>query len=307
MVPAMHPGRTFNVLLTAGILLMLLMGTAAVRLLWAGSPTGWTDLSCLFLPTKGDVGIHLITYALVGTIIWGTLCGLVSWWRQWSKARRLTKHLASRALAEETRELLASQPSLKGRVYIVDSDAPLCFCAGLLSPRIYLSRAVVEKLAPEELEALLLHEECHLESRDPLKVLLGRWVVSVLFFVPILRELYLRYLTSKEIAADRKAIENQGNPNSLAGALAKLIIESQGDQSETVGVRGVDSINQRIDHLTGQNTGSPRRFPLRRLATSLVIVFIMFGALVLPVETSHAVAGSAESAAASCRVAESSL
>ena len=302
----MYPGRAFSALVGGGILLMLLFGAAVLRYLGAGSPASWNDLSCLLLPTKGDVGIHLLSYALIGAVLWGTFSGLASWCRQWISTRRLTRHLASLAVTEGTPELLTSQPKLKGRVYLIDSDAPLCFCAGLLSPRIYISRAMVDELAPEELEALLLHEKYHLESRDPLKVLLGQSLVSALFFVPILRDLYRRYLTSKEIAADRKAIREQGNLRGLAGALAKLVTEGQGGYPEGVGVGAAESVNQRIDHLTGQK-GHPWRGSLPRLVASLAILIIIFGALVVPLQSSHPVAGSAQSAAHSCHTAEAGL
>ncbi len=69
----MCSGRTFKVLIGAGILLMFLLGAAAYRAVMAGCPENLLrlDIVCLFLPTHTDLGIHLLSYVFVGVIFLG--------------------------------------------------------------------------------------------------------------------------------------------------------------------------------------------------------------------------------------------
>jgi len=50
----------------------------------AGCPEGQTgiDLICLFVPTHTDLGIHLLGYVFLGTMLLGASLSLVSWCRQ---------------------------------------------------------------------------------------------------------------------------------------------------------------------------------------------------------------------------------
>ena len=78
---AMNPNRTFKVLIGAGAILALLLGVAAYRAILSGCPYdgGKIDLACLFLPTHTDIGVHLLSYAFIGTILLGAFSGLVLW------------------------------------------------------------------------------------------------------------------------------------------------------------------------------------------------------------------------------------
>ncbi len=94
---AMYPDRTFKVLIGAGAILALLLGVAAYRAILAGCPENhiMSTLACLFLPTHTDIGVHLLSYAFMGTILLGVFSGLVLWRRQWTKMRLLTRKLYS--------------------------------------------------------------------------------------------------------------------------------------------------------------------------------------------------------------------
>lgn len=52
-------------------------------------------------------------------------------------------------------------------VCVVPSSRGLCHAVGLLRPRVLVSKAVVERLAPDELAAALAHERAHLAHGDP--------------------------------------------------------------------------------------------------------------------------------------------
>jgi Zn-dependent protease with chaperone function len=305
----MHPSRTFSILIGMGTLLALLLGTAAVRSVLAGSPIGLgeVDLVCLFLPTHADAGIHLLSYAFMGTTLLGTSFWFVSWRRQWTKTRSLTRNLALLYAPDTELESSARRLGLRDKVHLIDSEATLCFCAGFISPRIYLSRMMTEKLTPEELEALLLHEKYHLEHHDPLKVLLGRLVVSTLFFIPVLKDVLKRYLIEKEIAADRGAIQYQGHRRGLAGALQKLVQERSTASAESLAVGGEEALSHRIDYLMRHAPQQVHPIPLPRFLTSSLITAIILITILVPLPGSHPVNSSPGSTISSCLVQEVTL
>lgn len=265
-------------------MLGLLLGAAVGRVIVAGCPDGWTegDLACLFLPTHSDLGTHLLSYAFMGTILLGTYSWLVLWRRQWTKMRWLTGNLAQLRAPDSELELLTRRLDLKGKVHLLDFEAPLCFCAGFIPPRIYLSRWMTQKLTSEELEALLLHEKHHLENDPPLKILLGRLVVSTLFFIPALKDIFKRYLIEKEIAADQGAIQYQGHCRGLAGVLNKLVQWRSTAPAEGLAVGGGESLEYRIDYLRGYTPQRVHPVPVSHLATSFLIIALVLATIVAP-------------------------
>ncbi|MCL4387409.1 M56 family metallopeptidase, partial [Patescibacteria group bacterium] len=69
--------------------------------------------------------------------------------------------------------------NLTNEVILVKNRNLFSFCCGICSPFIVVSTGLVKSLTDKELEAVLLHEESHLISRDPIKVLLGKRVLEV--------------------------------------------------------------------------------------------------------------------------------
>ncbi len=285
----MYPSRTFKILIGTSAILALLLGVAVYRATLAGCPGGWdkSGFACLFLPTHTDIGIHLLSYAFMGTIILGTASGLVLWRRQLVKTHTLSKSLALLHASDSELRPLTHRLGLKDKVHLLDSEAPLCFCAGFVSPRIYLSRRIVEKLTPKELEALLLHEKHHLENRAPLKILVGKLVVSTLFFIPALQDILKHYLIEMEIAADRSAIQYQGHRRGIAGALEKIIQECASTPVQGLTIGGTDALTYRIDHLMGRAPQRLYHIPHYRLAPSFLITALTLATILAPLSGSH--------------------
>lgn len=285
----MYTDRAFKVLTGAGAALVLLLGIAAYRAILAGCPDGGGrfDLACLFLPTHTDLGIHLLSYVILGTILLAVCSCLVLWRRQWSKTRALTANLKLLCGSSNDLKPLIRRLGLKDKVHLLDSEVPFCFCAGFISPRVYLSRGMVEKLEPHELEALLLHEKHHLKNYDPLKILLGRLVVTALFVIPALREILEQYLLDKEIAADRSVIQHQGHDKGIAGALEKLLREHPTIPAEGLVAGSAEALSYRIDYLMGHTSQRGVPIPIPHLATSFLIIVLMLTIIVAPLSASH--------------------
>ena len=294
----MYPNRAFKVLIGAGAILALLLGAAAYRAILAGCPDSAVkiDLTCLFLPTHTDLGIHLLSYAFIGTILLGASFWLVLWHRQRTGMALFTRNLVVLRASDSELELLTLRLGLKDKVSLLDSEVPLCFCAGFISPHIYLSRGMIDRLTTEQLEALLLHEKHHLENYDPLKTLLGRLVASALFFIPVLPDIFKRYLIEKEIAADQKAIRQQGHYRGIAGALNKLLREHSTVPAKGWAVGGAEALEYRIDNLLGRPPQDIHHIPLRHIITSFLITTVFVVTILVPLPGSHPLNGDMASA-----------
>lgn len=62
----------------------------------------------------------------------------------------------------------ALQAGLEGRVVLVDAPESFSFVHGVLSPRVVVSRGLLEDVSDRELRAVLEHERYHVCNLDPL-------------------------------------------------------------------------------------------------------------------------------------------
>ncbi|MBA2327111.1 MAG: M56 family metallopeptidase [Actinobacteria bacterium] len=212
-----------------------------------------------------DVRPALVFLALVAA---GALAGLWSLRTQWLATRRLTRRVE--ALSIPMRPDLAhgcERCGLAGRVDLVEAAEPFSFTYGIVPSRIAVSRGLVEAMSASELDAVLEHEHYHLRNRDPLKVLLTRSLTPALFFLPALREFRTRYVTGRELAADRRALRRHGQ-RSLAGALYKVVAgPTWVELAPAAAIGGGDALDARVTQLeTGSEPSAP---PLSRRAMIL--------------------------------------
>lgn len=105
------------------------------------------------------------------------------------------------------------------RLAPVDDTA---FVSGLWRPTIYCSRDLPSRLTVGELRAVLLHERAHQQSRDPF------WLLLLDVIAPVARlhrhgHAWLeRAVASREVAADRNALEHGATRRALASALLEV-------------------------------------------------------------------------------------
>lgn len=219
-----------------------------------------------------------LTYPLLTLLAAGLLTGSVTLLLRVGRTRRLVRRLTDPSATAMPPKLATAlnELGLTGRVDLVASERLYSFCYGFLRPRICLTVGLVHSLSQAELRAVLLHEENHLRSYDPLKSLMADTLTASLFFVPLLAELRKNYRRARELAADDSAI--QAGRLALAGALCKLLTHPLSldlESPEAVGVLSV--IDQRLMRIVGQEVMMPRRIPKWRIATSLLLVaFVLF-------------------------------
>jgi Zn-dependent protease with chaperone function len=108
-------------------------------------------------------------------------------------------------------------------VVVVLEDAPILALAGLLRPRLLISRSVLRALSADELDAALRHEHAHRISRDNAKRLLILLAPDIFPFVRTFRTIERNWAKFAEWTADDLA--TAGDPRraiSLAAALVQV-------------------------------------------------------------------------------------
>jgi Zn-dependent protease with chaperone function len=153
----------------------------------------------------------------------GAVLGARLLWRAITASRALAQRVDSLdlALPGELAQA-AGAAGLSGRVVLVDCPESFSFAYGALTPRVAVSRGLLEGVSPGELRAVLEHERYHVRNLDPLKILVVRALPATFFFVPALRALCTRYVAARELAADRLAVQECGR-KPLVGALMKVV------------------------------------------------------------------------------------
>jgi Zn-dependent protease with chaperone function len=195
-----------------------------------------------------------------------------------------TVRSAARELRAERRfrrAFAAPAPGRSGGVAIIESDTPQAFCAGLLRPRVYLSRGALELLDADELAAVLEHEQHHAQRRDPLRLASSRVLSDALFFLPGLQRLVARQQALAEIGADEAAVAATGGDRAaMAGAMLRF--------AEVGGAEMVGLDPERVDHLIGD---APQwRLPLVLLAAIGACLSVLVASAVLAAETASGTA-----------------
>lgn len=216
-------------------------------------------------------GVLLPTTAVLAVLLVGAFVGAVSVVRQLAATRRLEHHV--------DRNRVSLRAGMPAGVDVVDGDEPFAFTFGLGEPRVAVSRGLLEQLAPEELEAVLVHERYHVGARDPLKLVVARTAARTCFFLPAVRHLVARYLAGRELAADRRSLRDQGRP-ALAGALFKVVAGPPWDELDTAAaMAGPDLLAVRVDQLERGTEPSLPAVPGTAVAASAAVLAVSGGVI----------------------------
>jgi len=169
--------------------------------------------------------------------------------------RSAMRALADLALPPPAMLRQVARPLALPPVFCLASDVPSALCAGGLHPRIYVSTGLLDRLAGDELRAVLIHEASHARRRDPIRRQLRRSLAAVLFFMPVVGSWAQRAAIADELSADRDVLEACG-PEPLARA---LLATSPLHAPSAAALDGAASL--RVAHLLG----APVVLPVPRL------------------------------------------
>jgi Zn-dependent protease with chaperone function len=179
--------------------------------------------------------------------------------------RRVRRHTRTPLPARLT--TIAAAYELAGRVDLIDTPEPCSFTYGLVRPRVAVSTGLLERVDDDELAAVLTHERYHVTNRDPAKVFLTRTLPRAFPYLPVLGALHERYLTSRELAADRRAIDRCG-PRPLTGALLKVVSgPAWADLRSAAAIGGDEALEARVTQL--EHRAEPPAAPLGRARLAL--------------------------------------
>jgi Zn-dependent protease with chaperone function len=267
---APRAGRLYGMSLAVAGLGLLVVGASlacAYRALHLGASAGGVATlggRTFSYPTLNPAGAVVLVLAVLG--LSALVVAVWSARRQIRVQRRLEQALAATAPSAEERA--------GADVWLVADDVPRAFCAGLLRPRIYVSRGALRILGRDELRAVVAHEACHRARRDPLRLALVDVLGDAAFFLPAVRRLGVRYRAMAELAADEAAVTAcGGDPGPLARALLALGGTAHG---EPAGTAGISVAPERVDRLIGRPLRWPPLAPA--VLVSLVLAALLGGA-----------------------------
>lgn len=139
---------------------------------------------------------------------------------------------------------------MKNSILCVESTSNFAFTYGLLRPKIIVSTSLIEILDEDELVAVLLHEICHCQQRDPLKLYTIRFLFSKVWRFKLIAKLTNFFLFTMELRADEYATRLSDRSWSLASALLKVIQSDIDLPQAAVGVTTV--LDARVERCLNQ-------------------------------------------------------
>ena len=241
--------------LGSSVVLIALFGTLVIR-------------AEQLLAHGADDTADLVVVAVFALALCGIGLGLVSLLRQLLATAALIRSLLRRTVgAPAAVAAVATRLGLAGRIDVVDDERPFSFCYWFLRPRVCLSTGLIDRLEPEEIEAVLLHERSHLRRRDPLRLVVARYFAAGLYVVPVVEDLVEHYTLEKELEADQDAVSALGDVRPLARALYKVLPDADRVDLGLLTPVGALSVTEaRIDQLV-----SGAALPLRLSALHIAL------------------------------------
>lgn len=133
-------------------------------------------------------------------------------------------------------------------------DLPYIAQIGFWQPQLVISQGLLDLLAPEQLTAVLAHEQAHVQYRDTFWFFFLGWLRSVTSWLPKTEELWQELLLLREIRADLQAAKTV---DALVLAESLLLVAQAPGKSTLCfcatlySALNSDRLSQRIDALIG--------------------------------------------------------
>ncbi|MGH9421652.1 MAG: M56 family metallopeptidase, partial [Thermoanaerobaculia bacterium] len=161
-------------------------------------------LQAITAPSSNPIPIILV-------VVWISGCALsvllsIRCWRQIRSARRGAIRLAF----DFPIPVLSSPARLEPGVF------------GIRKPVLLLPEGITEHLSPEQLEAILAHELCHVRRRDNLTAAIHLVAETVFWFFPLLLWMRARLMEARERACDEDVLRLGTEPQVYAKGILKV-------------------------------------------------------------------------------------
>jgi len=134
---------------------------------------------------------------------------LCFWMREWHRMRQIIRSGVPLSVNAPIRALTVPAHVEPGVV-------------GILRPVLLLPDGIVGRLSAEELQAIILHERCHIRRRDNLAAFLHMIVESVFWFHPLVWWIERRLVEERERACDEEVVRLTSDPESYAQSILNV-------------------------------------------------------------------------------------
>jgi Zn-dependent protease with chaperone function len=179
-------------------------------------------------------------------------------------------------------ENLLKRLGLKDKAVLVKADKQFAFCLGVRNPKIYFSTGLLSNLTIKELEAVLRHEQYHLENHDTFTMIVASVANSLFPFFPLVSDLIKKYRIDREIEADKFAVSKIGDQYPLISALKKLLAFPTIEIVAVAAIADHDTLEPRIYSLVNKPY-IRRQFRIRHLLITLFSSIVLATVMVIPV------------------------
>jgi len=229
----------------------------------------------------GEAPVHPVF--IVITVLWATGAAfmLIRWTRT-AVTRRLPSGRPLPRCGEDIRlrlETAAREGAIDPANVRVLEGGGVPAVAGVLRPRIVIPEQSTREMDPDELRAVLLHEEAHRRRYEPLRLALQRFALTVFFFYPPLWLLLKELNSSAEMACDEAVMETGTGAGTYASAIARMLGLGF-EESPAVSMLGfgsASSIQVRLDRLEkNRRYVAMNRHRLAISAAVLMVVLLSF-------------------------------
>lgn len=232
----------------------------------------------VFLMPSASVGAMPEHSSVLPAAIWciwacGFLIVTAGWAREWWRIRRMVK--------TGTRLDLGLAIPV---VSVTSQLEPGVF--GIFRPVLLFPEQIRERLAPEQLRAVIAHELCHVRRRDNLAAAIHMLVEALFWFHPLVWWLDARIVDERERACDEEVLQMGSEPTAYVEtilAVCKLYVAAP--VACVSGISGSD-LKKRVVNIMAnrliEDLSSARKLQLSVLGMVVIVVPIVFGIVTAP-------------------------
>ena len=181
--------------------------------------------------------------------IWfaGSATVLFWWWRQWRPLHT--------ALHSATPVVLPAGHDAAGLPVVASPSAIEPGVVGVRRPVLLLPSGLVERLTPAQMNALIVHERCHVRCHDNLVAAMHMFVEAIFWFHPLVWWIGNRQVEERELACDEAVLRAGSQPTDYAAGILTVCRWSLGSPVMCVsGITGSD-LRERIETIMANRVG----------------------------------------------------
>jgi uncharacterized protein (TIGR03435 family) len=218
-------------------------------------------------------------------IVW--LCGFVAvlsvWWLRWQRISAAIERAARVSQGREVdalRRLERIGGVRKPIAFLLSRNSMEPGIFGIVRPVLVWPAGISERLDDVHLEAILVHEICHVRRRDNLAAAVHMLVEAIFWFHPLVWWLGARLIEERERACDEAVLQSGNPPHVYAESILKTCEFCVGSSLACVsGVTG-DNLKRRIVDIMARRVAAKLDFSKKvllgmagLLAVAVPIVF----------------------------------